>query len=179
MTANGKVGAFMDRDGTIIEDIPYLSDADKVRLITGSALAIRKLNTAEIPVIVTTNQSGVARGLITPGELTEVHERMKELLEEEGARIDALYFCPHLPHELLSPGMEPCDCRKPHLGMVRRAEREMGVDPRRSSFFGDRGSDVELGLRAGGTAYLVRTGCGARTAETLAAISGKLNGLVM
>ena len=172
MKSNGKVGAFLDRDGTVIEDVPYVSDADKVTLIPGSARAIKKLNQAGIKVIIVTNQSGIARGLITEQELHAVNRRMEELLGKEGAHIDTLYYCPHLPHELLSPGMEPCDCRKPDLGMVTRAENDMGIDPGCSCFIGDRWSDVELGLRTGGQAYLVRTGYGEKTAETLEAREG-------
>jgi D-glycero-D-manno-heptose 1,7-bisphosphate phosphatase len=166
---DGKRAAFLDRDGTIIEDVPYIRDPGKVALIPGAALAIRKLNEAGILVIVLTNQSGLARGLFTETELARVNGRMLELLTAHGARVDKIYHCPHLPPELLPQGEEPCDCRKPGTGLVQRAAEELRVDPRRSFFFGDRVSDVELGERAGGKSILVRTGQGEAEREHLEA----------
>ncbi|MCK5573717.1 MAG: HAD-IIIA family hydrolase, partial [Bacteroidetes bacterium] len=140
--------------------VPYNSNPDTVYLIPNSATAIRLLGEAGIVVVITTNQSGIGRGYYTEKEFQAVNRRMIELLDEEGARLDAVFHCPHLPAELLPPGREPCKCRKPELGMVERACEELGVDPGRSFFFGDRLSDVEMAVRAGGRAFLVRTGYG-------------------
>ncbi|MFQ6103120.1 MAG: D-glycero-alpha-D-manno-heptose-1,7-bisphosphate 7-phosphatase [Candidatus Glassbacteria bacterium] len=172
MRRNSRIAAFCDRDGTIIEDVPYISDPEKVTLIPGSALAIRKLNQAGIFVVLTTNQSGLARGIFTETDLHAVNRRMEELLAREDARIDASYFCPHLPREMLSAGEEACDCRKPGVGMVKRAQTEMGIDPARSYFFGDRMSDVEMALRAGGIPYLVCTGQGEVEAHAVRNMQG-------
>jgi len=160
MKQNSKIAAFLDRDGTVIEEVPYISNPEEVSLIPGSARAIRLLGEAGIVVVITTNQSGIGRGYYTETELKAVNRRMMELLAEEGAGLDAVYYCPHLPAELLPPDQEPCRCRKPEPGMVERAREELNVDPGRSFFFGDRLSDVELGVRAGGRAFLVRTGYG-------------------
>jgi D-glycero-D-manno-heptose 1,7-bisphosphate phosphatase len=160
VTQNGKRAAFLDRDGTIIEDVPYNSDPDRVALLAGADRAIRKLNEQGYLVVVTTNQSGVARGYYTEEDIRAVNARMVGLLAEGGARIDRIYYCPHLPAELVPPGQNPCDCRKPAVGMVERACRELNIDPSRSLFFGDRLSDVEMGKRAGGTVCLVLTGNG-------------------
>ena len=160
MNENPKIAAFLDRDGTVIEDVPYNSNPETVYMIPNSAAAIRLLGEAGIVVVITTNQSGIGRGYYTEKEFQAVNSRMIELLDEEGARLDAVYHCPHLPAELLPPGREPCKCRKPEQGMIERACVELGVDPGRSFFFGDRLSDVELAVRAGGRAFLVRTGHG-------------------
>lgn len=169
MKSDGERAAFLDRDGTIIEDVPYIREPSDVTLIPGAAAAIRRLNEAGILVIVLTNQSGLARGLFTEKELAAVNTRMLELLAERGARVDMIYHCPHLPRELLPPGEEPCDCRKPGTGLVRRAQAELRVDPGRSFFFGDRVSDVEMGERAGGKAVLLRTGHGGSEIDLLKA----------
>jgi D-glycero-D-manno-heptose 1,7-bisphosphate phosphatase len=174
MKSNSRTAAFLDRDGTIIEDVPYISDPEKVSLLPGAALAIHKLNEAGVIVVLTTNQSGLARGLFTESELSAVNRRMVELLEREGARLDAVYYCPHLPHEMLSPDQLPCECRKPGVGMVRRAQEELDVDPEHSYFFGDRRSDVEMAVNAGGTACLVLTGQGDEEAETVRRMKGVL-----
>jgi histidinol-phosphate phosphatase family protein len=169
MTERAGGAAFLDRDGTIIEDVPYIRDPGKVALIPGAAEAIRRLNARGIVVIVLTNQSGLSRGYFTEEELDAVNSRMIALLEEKGARVDRIYYCPHLPAELLPPGEEPCDCRKPGTGLVERARRELEIDPGRSYFFGDRRTDVELGENAGGRPILVLTGQGTSELEGLRA----------
>ena len=145
--------AFLDRDGTIIEDTGFVRDPDQVRLISGSAGAIRRLNEAGWVVVVVTNQSGIARGLLTKADYDAVAARLDALLAEHGARIDASYMCPHHP-EMTGP----CDCRKPGLKHYLAAAERFGIDFTGSIFVGDRMSDVEPAKALGGTGILVATG---------------------
>ena len=164
MTA-GRPAAFLDRDGTIVRDTAYLRDPADVELIPGAAHAIALLNAANIPVIVVTNQSGIARGLLTEAEYHRVAGRLDELLAAEGARIDATYFCPHLPEISGS-----CECRKPGVLLYRRAIADHHLDARRSAFFGDRARDVAAAEILGGLGYLIPSD--ATTGEDLAAAVG-------
>jgi histidinol-phosphate phosphatase family protein len=142
--------AFLDRDGTIIRDAAYVRDPRDVELLPGAADAIKRLNDRGIRVIVITNQSGIARGYLDAADYEQVRARLDERLAEHGARIDATYMCPHLP-EISGP----CECRKPGLGLYRRAIADWNVDPARSLFTGDRWRDVEPGRALGGTAVLL------------------------
>jgi histidinol-phosphate phosphatase family protein len=142
--------AFLDRDGTIIDDVHYVADPALVRLRPGAAAAIAALNRAAVPVIVVTNQSGIARGLISESDYDRVRARLDELLAESGARIDATYVCPHHP-ELGGA----CDCRKPGTLLFRRAADEHGLDLTHSVFIGDRWRDVEPGMTLGGRPMLI------------------------
>jgi D-glycero-D-manno-heptose 1,7-bisphosphate phosphatase len=128
---------FLDRDGTIIEDAGYLRDPAGVALLPGAAHAIRQLNQRGLIVVVVTNQSGIARGLLTLDEYSATERRVDELLTLQGARLDAHYFCPHLP-ELNGP----CDCRKPGSLLYRQAAERFGIDLSRSWWVGDRLRDV-------------------------------------
>lgn len=142
--------AFVDRDGTLIEDARYLADASAVRLLPGVVEPIRRLNDAGIAVVVVTNQSGIAQGLLTEAQYAATRHRLDELLREHGARIDASYHCPHHPDVT-----GPCDCRKPGTALYLRAIADLGLDPRRSLFVGDRHRDVAPGEALGGLALLV------------------------
>ncbi len=150
MAAKERGAAFLDRDGTIIEDRDYPGDPAQVRLLPGAAAAIRRLNSAGVPVIVVTNQSGIARGLITEEQYHAVRARMEELLSGEGAVITATYYCPHGPDT-----HPPCDCRKPAAGMFERGAREQRVSLAGSVFIGDRTRDVLAGVAAGGRGFLI------------------------
>jgi D-glycero-D-manno-heptose 1,7-bisphosphate phosphatase len=122
-------------------------------MLPGAAAAIAKLNKAYYPVIVVSNQSGVARGYFPESVVTEVNNLMQRELEKTGATLTAIYYCPH-------GSSDACDCRKPKLGMVLRAAEEHSIDARKSFFVGDRHSDIELGHNAHGKSILVRTGYG-------------------
>ncbi|MEX0912782.1 MAG: HAD family hydrolase [Gemmatimonadota bacterium] len=150
MTAGGRPAVFVDRDGTLIEDRHYLSDPDEVSLLPGAAAAVARLNRAGLPVVVVTNQSGLARGFFDEAAYHAVAGRLDELLQEHGARLDASYHCPHGPDT--SP---PCPCRKPASGLFERAAREHGLDLGRSYFIGDRLRDVVPGVILGGTGFLL------------------------
>jgi D-glycero-D-manno-heptose 1,7-bisphosphate phosphatase len=148
-----RAAVFLDRDGTISEDVGYLNDVSQFRMFPFAAGAIRKLNDANLPVIVVTNQSGVGRGFFAESMVHTVHEEMTQQLAAAGAHLTAIYYCPHTADD-------HCDCRKPKPGMIRKAAREHGVDLARSFVVGDRYGDVELAQANGGRGVLVRTGYG-------------------
>jgi D-glycero-D-manno-heptose 1,7-bisphosphate phosphatase len=150
---------FLDRDGTIIEEVGYLQDPSKVKLIPGAAEGIRRLNEHGVAVVVVTNQAGVGRGYFAESSVAGVHaELARQLAGAGGARWDAIYFCPHHP-------ADGCDCRKPGPGMFRRAAAEHGLDLGRSFVVGDKVSDVRAGALLGCRTVLVLTGYGAEEAE--------------
>lgn len=165
---------FLDRDGVVIEDAHHLASPAQVRLIPGAADAIAALNRAGWPVVVVTNQSGVARGLFTVGAVEAVHAHLSGQLEGYGARIEAYYYCPHLPTADVEAYRLECDCRKPKPGMLLRAAEELGLDLDRSWMVGDRASDLQAGAAAGTRTVLVRTGYGA-AADATALDRTKLN----
>jgi histidinol-phosphate phosphatase family protein len=141
---------FLDRDGTIIRDTAYLRDPDDVELLPGAAAAIRHLNEWPVPVIVVTNQSGIARGLLTEQDYERVRMRLDKLLAIDGAHIDATYHCPHHPDF-----NGPCDCRKPGVKLYVQAAAEHGIDLGRSWFVGDRSRDIEPGHQFGGHSIML------------------------
>ena len=146
---------FLDRDGTILVEKEYLADPADAELIPAAAEGLRRLRDAGFALVVITNQSGIARGLYGEEEYRAVDARMRELLEAQGAAIDAAYHCPHHPDF-----SGPCDCRKPAPGMFERAIRELGLDPARSWLVGDRLRDLAAAPALGARAALVRTGYG-------------------
>lgn len=148
-----KGAVFLDRDGTICEEMGYVNHLDRLRIFPYAAEAIRRLNDAGTPVIVITNQSGVARGIFPERLVHEVHEKMTAELAAANARIDAIYFCPHKSEDA-------CECRKPHPGLLERAAREHALDLRASWVVGDRYADIEMGHTAGSRGMLVMTGYG-------------------
>jgi D-glycero-D-manno-heptose 1,7-bisphosphate phosphatase len=159
--STSSVAVFVDRDGTLIEEIGYLDRPERVSLFPWSIAAIGALNRAGMRVVMTSNQSGVARGFFTTATVDEVHRHLAALLAAGGARIDAYYYCPHHPDGKVAEFARACDCRKPGPGLVERAERELGIDPHRSVTIGDRWLDVALARRVGARGVLVRTGYGA------------------
>lgn len=163
---NPRPAIFLDRDGVVIEDAHHLASPDQVRLIPGSADAIAALNRAGWPVVVVTNQSGVARGLFTRDAVHAVHAHLSEQLAGYGARIEAYYYCPHYPTAEVEAYRVECACRKPKPGMLLRAAADLGLDLDRSWMVGDRASDLEAGAAAGTRTILVRTGYGAGTDVT-------------
>jgi D-glycero-D-manno-heptose 1,7-bisphosphate phosphatase len=142
--------AFLDRDGTIIRDTEYLRDPDQVELLPGAAAAIRRLNDAGWPVIVVTNQSGIARGLLTEQDYERVRMRVDKLIAEEGAKIDASYHCPHHP-DLTGP----CACRKPGTKLYSDAAAAHGLDTAASWYVGDRLRDVSPADHFGGRSIML------------------------
>jgi len=162
VTAEPRAAAFLDRDGTVIEERNYVSDPSDVRLLPGAAAAIRTLRAHGLVVVLVTNQSGIARGLFGEDDFRAVQARLESLLHEGGAEVDGTYYCPHHPDFT-----GPCDCRKPATGMYRTAARELHLSLERSWFVGDKASDVEPAASFGGRGVLVRTGHGHAAASSV------------
>jgi D-glycero-D-manno-heptose 1,7-bisphosphate phosphatase len=161
---SGRPAVFLDRDGTLIEDRSYLRDPDQVTLLPGASGAVRRLDRAGLPVIVVTNQSGIARGLLTEDDYLATARRLDALLAADDARLAGHYHCPHLP-ELSGP----CECRKPGPLLYRRAAADLGLDLARSWWVGDRVRDIAAATGFRGRGVLVLTGNGAGEAEAAAA----------
>jgi D-glycero-D-manno-heptose 1,7-bisphosphate phosphatase len=145
--------AFLDRDGTICEEMGYVNHVDRLQIFPFAAAAIRQLNEAQVPVIVVTNQSGVARDIFPESLVHQVHQKMIAELSAGGARVDAIYFCPHKTEDA-------CECRKPNPGLLERAAGEHALDLSSSWVVGDRYADLEMGYAAGARGILVMTGYG-------------------
>ena len=146
---------FLDRDGVIVEEVNYLSSPGQLRLIPGSAGAIARLRKAGFRAVVVSNQSAVARGLLSLKGLGEIHRALVRLLRRRGARLDAIYFCPHHPR---AGGRKGCGCRKPKTGMIEAAARRFRLDLSRCYLVGDSTTDIRTALNAGCRPVLVRTG---------------------
>jgi len=140
---------FLDRDGTVIEDIGYIDSCDKVRFLPGVGEAIGLLNKNGFKVIVMTNQAGVARGYFTEETVKEINEYVKASLAEQSAIIDEIYYCPHHVEGVIEEYRKECYYRKPNPGMIEKAVAEYGIDLEESFLIGDNLSDIEAGYRAG------------------------------
>jgi D-glycero-D-manno-heptose 1,7-bisphosphate phosphatase len=173
---------FLDRDGTLLDELGYLRRPEDVRLLPGAAEGVRLINRAGWLAVVVTNQSGLARGLFDERELRAVHARLAAELVRADARLDAILYCPHHPEEGEPPLRSACDCRKPAPGLLLEAARRLGLDLAASWIVGDSLHDLEAGRRAGlaggllvltgkGRQELARAPAGARppTAEDLPA----------
>lgn len=155
---------FIDCDGTLCEEQEYLSSPDQLKLIPNASDAIRFLNKHHILVILITNQSGIARNYFDEATLGRIHTHLNEMLAEQGAHLDAIYYCPHHPK-----GFPPyniiCNCRKPRTGLVEQACQDLPIDLRHSAFVGDKLSDTRTGMNLGIPSILVRTGYGIEQAQ--------------
>jgi D-glycero-D-manno-heptose 1,7-bisphosphate phosphatase len=148
-----RAAVFLDRDGTICEEAGYLNHLSRFRMFPFVAAALRRLNESGYPVIVVSNQSGVARGYFPESLVQQVNQAMIQQLSEAGARVDAVYYCPHA-------SSENCSCRKPKTGMLELAAREHSIDLQRSFVVGDRHGDIQLAHNVHACGILVRTGYG-------------------
>jgi D-glycero-D-manno-heptose 1,7-bisphosphate phosphatase len=144
---------FLDRDGTICEEMGYLNHISRLHIFPFAAAAITKLNKAGLPVIVVTNQSGISRRIFPESLVAQVHARISEELSAAGARVDGYYYCAHA-------SKDDCSCRKPLPGLLEQAAREHGLCLDRSFVVGDRYADVQLAHAVGGRGVLVLTGYG-------------------
>jgi D,D-heptose 1,7-bisphosphate phosphatase len=133
---------FLDRDGTIAIDVPYCRRPEDFKLFPGTARAIKLFNEHGYKVIVITNQSGVARGYFDEDMLDRIHQKMRQDLTEDGARLDGIYYCPHHPDE-------NCECRKPKPKMILQAADEHGIDLKQSFMVGDMPMDIQAGQNVG------------------------------
>lgn len=144
---------FLDRDGTLIRETGYLADPDAVELLPGAARALRDLAAAGYPLVVVSNQSGIARGLFSEARVHATMARLRAQLRARGVELTAIYFCPHHPEQ-------GCPCRKPRPGLLERAADDLGLLLERSVMIGDKRIDAVAGREAGGRGVLVRTGYG-------------------
>jgi histidinol-phosphate phosphatase family protein len=140
---------FLDKDGTLVEDVPYNVDPTLIRLMPGAAEGLRLLDAAGYRLVVVSNQSGVARGYFAEEALAAVKERLRELLEGAGVPLAGFFYCPHHPKGVVPAYAVACDCRKPAPGLIFRAARDLGLDPAQAWFVGDILDDVEAGRAAG------------------------------
>jgi D-glycero-D-manno-heptose 1,7-bisphosphate phosphatase len=151
---------FIDRDGTISEEVGYVNHPSRFRLFPYAAPAIRLLNDNSWLAIVITNQAGVARGYFSEAMIQTIHDRLKQELANSGAKLDAIYCCVHHPSIGEPPYRLDCDCRKPKPGLIRRAAKELEIDLAASWMVGDRSSDIELARNAGINSAFVLSGYG-------------------
>jgi len=151
---------FMDRDGTISEEVGYVNHPSRFRLFPYSAAAVKKLNDKDWLAIVVTNQAGVARGYFSEDVILTIHDQMKQQLKQEHAQLDAIYYCAHHPTVGEPPYRLDCDCRKPKAGLINRAVEVFEIDLAASWMVGDRYSDVELAHNAGLRCAFVLSGYG-------------------
>jgi len=149
---------FLDKDGTLIEDVPYNVDPAHIRLAPGVAEGLPRLQEAGFRLIVVSNQSGVAHGLFAEAALATVHERLQHLLKKFGVHLDGFYYCPHHPEGIRPQYAVACACRKPEPGLILAAAREHNIALDHSWFVGDILNDVEAGRRAGCRTVLIDNG---------------------
>lgn len=151
---------FIDRDGTLSEEVGYINHPSRFRLFPYAAAAVKLLNDHEWLAVIITNQAGVARGYFDEAMVQTVHENLKLELQSVGARIDGIYYCAHHPSVGEPPYRQDCDCRKPRPGLIKVAASELDIDVQQSWMIGDRYSDIELARNAGLHAALVLSGYG-------------------
>lgn len=165
MSGYPRPAVFLDRDGTINEQMGYINHLSRFRLLPGAARAIARLNRAGWPVVVASNQSGVARGYFPASLVAEVDQLMASQLEREGAHLDGIYYCFHHPRAELAAWRTDCGCRKPSPGLITRAAADLGLNLARSWVVGDRLGDIQAGAAVGARTILVLTGYGRGEAE--------------
>lgn len=151
--AASRPAVFLDRDGTVAEDIGYVRDPSKFTVFPWTGSAVRHINESGMAAVLVTNQSAIGRGLIDHALVGTVHELLVSSLRSAGARLDGLFYCPHHPND-------GCDCRKPNPGLLQRAGRELNLDLSRSFMIGDQHTDIRAGHAVGARTVLVLTGHG-------------------
>jgi len=156
------IAVFLDRDGTLNEEVGYIKDTNNLRLIPGAARAISRLNNAYVYCILTTNQSGPARGYYDEQHVQNLNKKLSQLLKEEaGAWLDGIHYCPHHPQGTVKAYTKDCQCRKPAIGMIKQALQEFPtINLRQSYVLGDKASDIYFASNAGCKGILLRTGYG-------------------
>lgn len=167
---------FLDRDGTINEDVGYLNALDRLVFIPGALDAIRLLTRAEYQIVVITNQAGVALGMIEESVLDALHARIDERIRAAGGRVDGWFVCPHHVTATVEKFRLDCDCRKPKAGLFDQACKALPVDKDRSFYIGDKASDMGAAEAAGLRGILVRTGYGE---GELARLNGRVPGAAL
>jgi HAD superfamily hydrolase (TIGR01662 family) len=143
---------FIDRDGTINKYIPYIKDIDKFEIMENVSKAIKMINSSDWLAIVVTNQPQVAKGILSKNGVEDMHIKMNKLLDADGAKLDGIYYCPCLD----------CECRKPNQGMYKQAQKDFGIDFKKSVFIGDTTRDVAVTNNIGGKSILLNCGLGGK-----------------
>jgi D-glycero-D-manno-heptose 1,7-bisphosphate phosphatase len=161
---------FLDRDGTLNEEVGYPSRWSQIRIFPTSFESVRRLNAAGFLAVVVTNQSGVGRGYLTEAELRIIHLRMAKAFAAKGARLDAFYYCPHYNLSAYPRYRLDCLCRKPAPGLALQAAADLDIDLRRSYMIGDKPDDMKFGQAVGATPILVLTGYGAESQKKIEAL---------
>ncbi len=159
-TRQGRAAIFLDRDGTITEEVGYINHVSRAKLYPWAPEAIQILNSTGLPIIVVTNQSGVGRGYFTEELVAQVHQKIQDELAAHGAKLDAYYYCPHHPSAVLKAYRQDCRCRKPSTGMADEAAEQFGIDLGTSYVVGDTYRDMQMGFNIGGRTILLMTGYG-------------------
>ncbi|HWO43605.1 MAG TPA: HAD family hydrolase [Candidatus Eisenbacteria bacterium] len=149
MAVEKSAAVFLDRDGTLVRDVGYLRRPEELEILPRAAEALARLRQGGLKIVVVTNQSGIARGLLSEQRLAAIHALLVERLAAGGATVDGIYYCPHHPTEGVGAYRRACDCRKPNTGLVRRATEELAIEPRASYVVGDQSVDMELAGRVG------------------------------
>jgi D-glycero-D-manno-heptose 1,7-bisphosphate phosphatase len=157
---------FIDKDGTLIPDIPYNVDPEKISLQEGALQGLRQLQDAGFLLIIISNQSGVARGIFKEEALLPVQQKIESLLSEKGVVLDGFYYCPHYPNAVVKEYAIECDCRKPQPGMLLKAARDLEIDLSQSWMIGDILNDVEAGKKAGCKTVLIMNGNSEEKSDT-------------
>jgi D-glycero-D-manno-heptose 1,7-bisphosphate phosphatase len=163
--AGMKKAIFIDRDGTLIDEVSYLRMLEDLRFTPRAAEALRTFHNLGYLNIVITNQSAVARGLLSPKALNKIHNKLKLMAKEEDAMIHDIFFCPHFPEGRVAPFNIECDCRKPKPGMLHQAAAKHKIDLQQSILIGDKSSDLQLAKNVDARPVLVLTGSGSQTKE--------------
>jgi len=156
MASSSSAGVLVDRDGTMIRDVGYLTHLGQLEILPGVPEAIQMLRERGLKVAVITNQSAVGRGFLQEEELHRIHRELEDRLAASGARVDGVYYCPHHPTEGLGNYRVACECRKPNVGLAERAAAELRLDLGRSYVVGDQATDMELAARIGARGILIR-----------------------
>lgn len=162
-----KKAIFIDRDGTLIQEVGYLKMLEDLRFTFKATEALKLFHELGYLNVVITNQSAIARGILSEQELKRIHHKLKSLAQEEGAHIDDIFYCPHLADGRVSPYNIECECRKPKPGLILHAAEKRHLDLTQCRLVGDKLSDLELGRNAGVQTALVLTGYGAQTQNQL------------
>lgn len=151
---------FLDRDGTINEEMGYINHLDRFIILPGAVEAIKLLKNHNFKVIVTSNQAGVAMGYFPESLISEIHNHLKNILVKNGTHLDAIYYCPHHPQAKVAAYRKDCPCRKPKIGLILKAKEEFNLELNRCYVVGDKFTDVEFAHNAGLKSILVLTGYG-------------------
>jgi len=155
-----RAAVFLDRDGTLCEEVGYVNHIDRFQIFPWSPTAIRKLNGVGIPAVLITNQSGVAPGYFPEILVEEIHAKLQAELARFEARLDAIYYCPHHPRGKVAAYRMVCQCRKPAPGMLHRAARDLSLDLGASFVVSDRYQDLNMGFQTGARGVLLLSGYG-------------------